>query len=55
LKSGIEGQIPNINIITHRGTKNGADADSQPNIQKETPKDDMYDPLKQKIFFKDAI
>jgi hypothetical protein len=32
-----------------------ADANNHPKIQKASCKDDMYDPLKQKIFFKDAV
>jgi hypothetical protein len=51
LKMGIEGQPPNINIITHRGENIGANTDSQPNIQKAIPKDDRYDHVKQKLFF----
>jgi hypothetical protein len=55
LKRGIEGQLPKINIITHGGAKTGADADNQPKIQKVVPKDDRYDPVKQKLFLKNAI
>jgi hypothetical protein len=55
LKRGIERQIPNINIISRRGAKIGADAYNQPKIQKVVPKDDMYDPVKKNLFFKDAI
>jgi hypothetical protein len=51
----IEGQLTNINIIIHGGAKIGADADSQPEIQKIIPKDDRYDPVKQKLFFKNSI
>jgi hypothetical protein len=35
--------------------KTGADVDTLPQIQKATPKEDRYDPLKQKLLFKDAI
>jgi hypothetical protein len=52
---GIQGQLPNINIITHGGGKTGADADNQPNIYKIVPKDDRYDPVKQKLFLKNEI
>jgi hypothetical protein len=52
---GIEGQLPNINIISHEGEKTGADANKQPKIKKAIPKDDMFDPLKQKLFFKNEI
>jgi len=55
MKRRIEGQLPNIKIITHGGEKIEVDADNQPKIQKETPKDDRYDPLKQIFFFKDVI
>jgi hypothetical protein len=55
IKRGIEGQLTNINISTHGGENTGVDVDNQLNIQKEAPKDDRYDPLKQKLFFKDAI
>jgi hypothetical protein len=55
LRREFKGKIPKINIITHGGAKTGADADNHPKIQKASPKDDMYDPLKQKLFFKDAI
>jgi hypothetical protein len=50
-----KGQFPNLNIVTRGGAKTGADVDTLPQIQKETPKGDRYDPLKQKLFFKDAI
>jgi hypothetical protein len=53
--SEFEGKIPKINIITCRGEKTWAYADSQPKIEKETPKNDRYDPLKTKLFFKYAI
>jgi hypothetical protein len=33
----------------------GVDADSLPQVQKAVPKGDRYDPLKKKLFFKDAI
>jgi hypothetical protein len=32
LKRGIEGELPNINIISHGGDKNWVDADNQCNI-----------------------
>jgi hypothetical protein len=51
----VKGKIPKVDIITHGGGKTGKDADSQPKIQKASVKDDMYDPLKQKLFFKDAL
>ena len=46
-----KGQFPNLNIVTLGGSKTGVDADTLPQIQKATPKGDMYDPLKQKKFF----
>jgi hypothetical protein len=52
---GIEGKLPNNNIITHGGAKTGADADNHPKIQKVVPKDDRYDHVKQKLLFKNAI
>jgi hypothetical protein len=55
LKMGIEGKLPNINIITCRGEKTGADATSQPKIHKAIPKDDRYDLVKQKLIFKNEI
>jgi hypothetical protein len=55
LKNGIKENLPKINIITCGGTKIRVDANSQSKIQKASPKDDKYDPLKQKLFFKDAI
>ena len=55
IKIFIKGQFPNLNIITWGGEKIGADADTLPQIQKATPKYSRYDPLKQKLFFKDAI
>jgi hypothetical protein len=54
-KKRIEGHLPNINIITHRGEKTGEDTDNQPKIQKTIPKDGKYDPVKQNLFFKNAI
>jgi hypothetical protein len=50
-----KGQFPNLNIVTRGGAKKRVDVDTLPQIQKETPKGDRYDPLKQKLFFKDAI
>jgi hypothetical protein len=35
--------------------KTGDDANTLTQIQKATPKKDRYDPLKQNLFFKDAI
>jgi hypothetical protein len=51
----LKGQLPKINIVTHGGAKTGVDADSQPKIQKVVPKDDRYDPVKQKLFLKNEI
>jgi hypothetical protein len=51
----VEGRLPKVDIITHGGEKTREDEDNQPKIHKASPKDDMYDPLKQKIFFKDAV
>jgi hypothetical protein len=51
----IRGQIPNLNIVTRGGGKTGVDIDNLPQIQKATLKEDMYDPMKQKLFFKNAI
>jgi hypothetical protein len=50
-----KGQFPNLNIVTRGGAKTGVDVDTLPQIQKATPKGDRYDPLKKKLFFKDAI
>jgi hypothetical protein len=50
-----KGQWPNINIVTQGGANTRADADTLPQIQKVVPKDDRYDPLKKKMFFKDSI
>jgi hypothetical protein len=55
LKRGIEGKLPNINIITHGEEKTGVDTNSQLKIQKVIPKDDRYDHVKQKLFFKNAV
>jgi hypothetical protein len=42
----IRGYFPNLNIITRGGEKTGDDVDNLPQIQKATPKEDRYDPLK---------
>jgi hypothetical protein len=55
IKKVIKGRLPNLNIVTQGGEKTGADVNNLPHIQKLVPKKDMYDPLKQKIFFKNAI
>jgi hypothetical protein len=55
IKRFIIGQLPNLNIVTQGGAKTGTDADKLPQIQKATPKEDKYDPLKHKLFFKNAI
>jgi hypothetical protein len=55
IKREVKGKLPKINIITHGGEKTGTDVDNLPKIQKEAPKEDMYDPMKQKLFFKYAI
>jgi hypothetical protein len=55
IKRVIKGKLPNLNIVTRGGEKTGADADNFPQIQKEVPKEDMYDPLKHKLFFKNSI
>jgi hypothetical protein len=47
-----KGQFPNLNIITQGGAKTGADVDTLPQIQKETPKGDRYDPLKKNCSLK---
>ena len=44
-----------INIITQGGSKTDVDTDNMPKIQKKMPKEDMYHPLKQKLFFTNAI
>jgi hypothetical protein len=49
------GHLPNINIINRGGVKTGADVDNMPKIQKEACKEYRYEPLKQKIFFKNSI
>ena len=46
IKRVIKGQFPNLNIVTRGGAKIGADVDTLPKIQKATPKEDMYDPLR---------
>jgi hypothetical protein len=50
-----KGKFLNINIFTQGGARIGFDVDDLPHIQKAIPKEDRYDPLKQKMFFKDAI
>jgi hypothetical protein len=55
LRREAEGKIPIVEIITHGGEITGVDADNHPKIQNATPKDYMYDPLKQKMCFKYAI
>jgi hypothetical protein len=55
IKRVIKGRLDNLNIITRGGSKTGADDDTPPQIQKETPKEDRYDPLKHKMFLKYAI
>jgi hypothetical protein len=55
IKRVIKGEFPNLNIVTRGGEKTGADADTLPQIHKASYKEDMYDPLKQKLFFKYAI
>jgi hypothetical protein len=54
-KGFLKDNCPNLNIVTRGGARTGADADALPQIQKEVPKGDRYDPLKQKLFFKYAI
>jgi hypothetical protein len=44
-----------ISSINHRGEKYGEYANNRPKIQKASPKDNSYDPLKQKLFFKDVV
>jgi hypothetical protein len=46
--------LPNLNTFTQGGSKTGDDVDTLPQIQKETPKEDKYDPLKQNLLFKYA-
>jgi hypothetical protein len=45
-KRFIRRHLPNLNIVTRGGEKIGADVDNLPQIQKETLKEDRYDPLK---------
>jgi hypothetical protein len=51
----VKGRLPKVDTITCRGEKTRACENNRPNIQKTTPKDDRYDPLKKKLFFKDAV
>jgi hypothetical protein len=46
IKRVSEGKLPNLNIVTRGGVNTGVDDDNIPHIQKETPKEDMYEPLK---------
>jgi hypothetical protein len=55
IKRVIIGKFPNLNIVTQGGAKTGVDVDNLPQIQKETPKEDRHDPIKQKLFFKNSI
>jgi hypothetical protein len=55
IKIFIRGQLPNLNIVTQGGEKTGIDTDNLPHIQKATPKEDMNDPPKHKLFFKNSI
>jgi hypothetical protein len=55
LKIGIEGHLSNIIIIYRGGAKTRVDANNQPKVQKVVPKDNRYDHMKQKLFFKNAI
>jgi hypothetical protein len=55
IKTVIRGQLPTLNIVTQGGEKTGVDVDNIPQIQKATPKEDIYDPLKQKLLFKNEI
>jgi hypothetical protein len=48
IKRVIKGQLANLNIVTRGGAKIGVDAENLPQIQKAAPKEDRYDPLKQK-------
>ena len=51
----IRGKLLNLNIVTRGGEKTSANADNLPQIQKEAPKEDRYDPSKQMLFFKNSI